>query len=99
MWETVWQRGSNLSRSGLPVSVGLMHVLMAAESMHQARTALTQTHTLLEDDAAARRLAELIQLWDETPQARELVKRVLACVRHDNTGQTESIVCRLGGGI
>jgi SAM-dependent methyltransferase len=75
---------------GLPVSVGLMHVLMAAESMHQARTALTQTHTLLEDDAAARRLAELIQLWDETPQACELVKRVLACVRHDDKGRTES---------
>jgi len=75
---------------GVPVSVGLMHVLMAAESTHQARTALTQTHPLLQDEAAARRLAELIQLWDETPQACELVKRVLACVRHDDTGRSES---------
>jgi ubiquinone/menaquinone biosynthesis C-methylase UbiE len=67
-----------------------MRVLMAAESADEARTALTLTHTLLEDDTAARRLADLIQLWDETPQACELVKRVLACVRHDDAGRTVS---------
>jgi SAM-dependent methyltransferase len=88
--EAVRQPLADYLEGGMPISVGLMHLLMAAENTEQARIALTQTHALLEDATAARRLAQLIALWDETPQACELVKRVLACVRHDDARQSES---------
>ncbi len=82
---------ANYLEGRIPVAIGLMHVLMAAESAHQARAVLAHVQAALdaEDSAAAQRLTRLTALWDETPDACEVVKRVLACVRHDDQGGSD----------
>jgi SAM-dependent methyltransferase len=69
----------------MPPNVALLKILMIALDPREADTALREAHGSSRDSEERNRLARVLALWRDNPQAFGLVKRVLSDLEHQGT--------------